>query len=73
MRPAKVPLFSGLTPELDLAVKHLETAVKGQPNAKRKYHLAMAYYKVGDDKRGQVLAKEALKEDPKVAETPGAK
>jgi len=26
---------------------------------------------VGDDKRGQVLAKEALKEDPKLAETAG--
>ena len=57
----------------DLAVQHLETAVKGQTNPKRKCHLAMAYYKVGDDKHGQVLAKEALKEDPKLAETAGEK
>ena len=47
--------------------------MKGQSNPKRKYHLAMAHYRVGNSKRGQVPAKEALGEDPKVAETQGAK
>jgi tetratricopeptide (TPR) repeat protein len=49
-----------------LAIKYLEKADTGNPVVK--YHLAMAYAKVGDLKRGRVALDAALKINPNVAE-----
>ncbi len=49
------------------AVEHLEIAVK-HPSTVPKYHLAMAYLKNGDAKRGKHVLSAALKEDPSLPE-----
>lgn len=51
-----------------LAVAHLEGAVAKDGTALRKYHLAMAYLKAGDPKRGRQTFEAALKMDPKLPE-----
>ena len=51
-----------------LAVAHLEGAVAKDGTAVRKYHLAMAYLKAGDPKRGRQTFEAALKMDPKLPE-----
>jgi tetratricopeptide (TPR) repeat protein len=54
------------------AVQHIETAVAGQPTARRKYHLAMACEKNGDHKRAVGMLKEALTMDPNLPEAAAA-
>jgi tetratricopeptide (TPR) repeat protein len=51
-----------------MAVTHLESATAKEGTALRKYHLAMAYLKVGDTKRGRQIFEAALKMDPKLPE-----
>jgi Tfp pilus assembly protein PilF len=51
-----------------LAVTHLESANAKEGTALRKYHLAMAYLKAGDPKRGRQTFEAALKMDPKLPE-----
>lgn len=51
------------------AVTHLKEAVSEQPSAVRKYHLAMAYFKVGDSKRAQILLSEARTMDATLPES----
>jgi uncharacterized protein HemY len=51
-----------------VAVKHLEAAVAKEPNARRKYHLAMVYLKSGDRKRGAEVLNQALKLDATLPE-----
>ncbi len=53
----------------DNAVMHLKEAVSGQPSARRKYHLAMAYFKAGDSKRAQALLGEARTMDATLPES----
>ena len=56
------------------AVQYLEKAVSNDQNSTernaviRKYHLAMTYFKLGDQKRGQVVLLQALQQDPKLPE-----
>jgi Tfp pilus assembly protein PilF len=56
------------------AVQYLEKAVSNdqkssEPNAVvRKYHLAMTYLKLGDQKKGQEVLLQALQQDPKLPE-----
>ena len=52
-----------------VAAEHLEVAVAKEPNARRKYHPAMAYFKSGDRSRGTEVLNQALKMD---ATLPGA-
>jgi Tfp pilus assembly protein PilF len=42
--------------------------VAKDPNARRKYHLAMAYFKSGDGQRGTVQLNQALKMDSTLPE-----
>jgi tetratricopeptide (TPR) repeat protein len=51
-----------------MAVTHLESATAKEGTALRKYHLAMAYLKAGDPKRGRQTFEAALKMDPKLPE-----
>jgi Tfp pilus assembly protein PilF len=51
-----------------VAAGHLEAAVAKEPNARRKYHLAMTYFKSGDQPRGTVQLNQALKMDSTLAE-----
>ena len=51
-----------------VAVKYLERAASQQGNVVWKYHLAMAYAKAGDRKRGRTALEAALKRDPNVLE-----
>ena len=51
-----------------VAAGHLEAAVAKEPNARRKYHLAMAYFKSGDRPRGTVQLNQALKMDSTLPE-----
>jgi len=53
------------------AVKYLESAAKGEADPAVRYHLGMAYLKLGD-KRGQATLREALKEAPDLPEAPMA-
>jgi Tfp pilus assembly protein PilF len=50
------------------AVEHLERSVHKHTTARRKYHLAMAYAKVGNRRRGLEILGEAFKMDPKLPE-----
>lgn len=50
-----------------LAVQHLELAAKSR-NPVCQYHLAMAYIKLGDSKRGQAVLEAARKVNPKLPE-----
>ena len=51
-----------------MAVTHLESATAKEGTALRRYHLAMAYLKAGDPKRGRQTFEAALKMDPKLPE-----
>jgi len=51
-----------------LAVTNLEDAIAKQGTAVRQYHLAMAYLKAGDPKRGRETLDAALKKDPNLPE-----
>jgi tetratricopeptide (TPR) repeat protein len=51
-----------------LAVTHLQDATAKEGTAVRKYHLAMAYLKAGDPKRGRLMLDAALKMDPNLPE-----
>jgi len=51
-----------------VAAEHLEAAVAKEPNARRRYHLAMAYFKSGDRPRGTVQLNQALKMDATLPE-----
>jgi tetratricopeptide (TPR) repeat protein len=50
------------------AVKYFEAAVSRRPVAAERYHLAMAYFKTGDRRRGTEQLEQALKMDPKLPE-----
>ena len=52
-----------------LAVTHLESAGTRQDNARRRYHLAMAYLKSGDSARGRAALNQAMKMDPNLPES----
>ena len=56
-----------------LAVTHLESATAKEGTAIRKYHLAMAYQKAGDPKRGRQVLEAALKMDPNLPEAQAAR
>jgi tetratricopeptide (TPR) repeat protein len=49
-----------------MAVRYLEQAVSREPTGLRKGHLAMAYFKSGDRKRGQEMMNAAMRMDPKL-------
>jgi tetratricopeptide (TPR) repeat protein len=51
-----------------VAAEHLEAAVAQEPIALRKYHLAMAYFKMGDRRRGADVLNQALKMDSTLPE-----
>ncbi|MBZ5581448.1 MAG: tetratricopeptide repeat protein [Acidobacteriia bacterium] len=51
-----------------LAVKYLESANAREGTARRKYHLAMAYLKAGDPKRGRDTLTAAMKMDARLPE-----
>jgi tetratricopeptide (TPR) repeat protein len=51
-----------------LAVTHLEIATAKEGTARRRYHLAMAYLKAGDPKRGRQTFDAAYKMDPNLPE-----
>jgi tetratricopeptide (TPR) repeat protein len=51
-----------------MAVTYLESATAKEGTALRKYHLAMAYLKAGNPKRGRQVLDEAMKMDPKLPE-----
>ncbi len=55
------------------AVKHLESAVAKEGTARRRYHLAMAYAKLGDRTRGRQAFDAAFKMDPKLPEAETAR
>ncbi len=50
------------------AVQNLERAVSLQANARRKYHLAMAYFKAGDDRKGKETLNSAMTLDSNLPE-----
>lgn len=50
------------------AVRHLEDAVAKEPTARRKFHLALAHFKAGNDKRSREILQAALKLDPAIPE-----
>lgn len=56
-----------------MAVTYLESATARDGTARRKYHLAMAYLKAGDSKRGRQVFDEAMKMDPKLPEAGAAR
>jgi tetratricopeptide (TPR) repeat protein len=56
-----------------MAVSSLEGANAKQDTAVRKYHLAMAYLKAGDPKRGRQTLDAALKMDPNLPEAQAAR
>ena len=56
-----------------MAVTHLEGATAKEGTARRKYHLAMAYLKAGDPKRGRQTLDAALKMDPTLPEAQAAR
>jgi len=56
-----------------LAVTHLESATAKEGTARRKYHLAMAYLKAGDPKRGRQTLDAATKMDPNLPEAQAAR
>jgi tetratricopeptide (TPR) repeat protein len=56
-----------------MAVTHLENATAKDGTALRKYHLAMAYLKAGDPKRGRQTFEAALKMNPKLPEAQAAR
>jgi Tfp pilus assembly protein PilF len=47
--------------------------VAKEPNARRKYHLAMAYFKSGDGSRGTAQLNQALKMDSTLPEAATAR
>ena len=49
------------------AVKYLESAAEGPPDPVVRYHLGMAYVKLGD-KRGEATLRAALKSAPELPE-----
>jgi tetratricopeptide (TPR) repeat protein len=55
------------------AVRHLESAASKQGTALRNYHLAMAYMKAGDQKKGEQVLQLALKMNPKLPEAEAAR
>ncbi|MFB3828572.1 MAG: tetratricopeptide repeat protein [Bryobacteraceae bacterium] len=58
------------------AIPHLEVATKKSDRSRaatRKYHLAMAYLKTGDTRRGNSTLEEALKMDPAAVEAKAAR
>jgi len=56
-----------------MAVTHLESADARDATPRRKYHLAMAYLKAGDQKRGRQTLDAALKMDPNLPEAQAAR
>jgi tetratricopeptide (TPR) repeat protein len=56
-----------------LAVTNLEDAIAKQGTARRRYHLAMAYLKAGDSKRGRQVLDMALQMDPSLPEAQTAR
>ena len=50
------------------AVPHLERAVAKEDTARRRYHLAMAYLKLGQERRGREILQAAFKMDPSLPE-----
>ena len=56
-----------------MAVTHLQSAVAREGTARRRYHLAMAYAKAGDSKRGQEAFQTAWKMDPSLPEAQAAR
>jgi Flp pilus assembly protein TadD len=54
------------------AVKQFEEAVATGPTARRKYHLAMAYFKAGDAEHARLEMTEARKMDPAIPEAVSA-
>lgn len=56
-----------------MAVTHLEGAIAREGTARRKYHLAMAYLKAGDPKKGRLTLDAALKMDPTLPEAQTAR
>jgi tetratricopeptide (TPR) repeat protein len=50
------------------AVGHLEKAAAKNSSPRVKYHLAMAYARVGNQKRGRITLESALKQDPNLPE-----
>lgn len=56
-----------------MAVPYLEGATAKEGTARRKYHLAMAYLKTGDQKRGRQTLDAAIKMDPNLPEAQAAR
>jgi tetratricopeptide (TPR) repeat protein len=56
-----------------LAVTYLRDATAKEGTARRRYHLAMAYLKAGDPKRGRETLDAALKMDPNIPEAQEAR
>jgi putative PEP-CTERM system TPR-repeat lipoprotein len=52
-----------------MAIKQLEKAAARHPSAPVKLHLGLAYIKVGDETRGQLLIAEALSADAKLSQS----
>lgn len=52
----------------DVAIKHLERALSKKSEVRIQYHLAMAYLKGGDEKRGRASFEAALAKNPNIAE-----
>lgn len=50
------------------AVRYLESALAKEPTPRRKYHLAMAYLKAGEEKTARRTLEAALKMDPALPE-----
>ena len=55
-----------------VAVTHLERAASMKPTAIRQYHLAMAYYKAGQEARGRTALQAGLRMDPSLPEAKAA-
>ena len=56
-----------------MAVTYLESASSKEGTVRRRYHLAMAYLKAGDPRRGRQVLEAALKMDPKLPEADEAR
>jgi tetratricopeptide (TPR) repeat protein len=50
------------------AVAQFREAVSKEPTARRKYHLAMAYFEAGEQQQARSLMSEALKMDSRIPE-----